>query len=111
MRRTKVLATARDPRRHDSPTTGETSIMTHHVRRHDERPAEASDPPGHGGPGSGGQSGDTQGVSQAVEAAEESVEELASEGQGYEAQVLKGVEDATDHPGQPVPDRLASPRR
>ena len=46
-----------------------------------------------------------QGVSQAVDAAEESVEELAGAGQGYEAQILKGVEDATDHRRRPVPNR------
>lgn len=85
--------------------------MTHHVKQNDERPRETSDPPVRGGPDSGGQSGDTQGVSQAVEAAEESVEELAAEGQDYEAQILKGVEDATDHPGKPVPDRDSGKRR
>ncbi len=56
------------------------------------------------GPDSAGLSGDAQGVSQAVEAAEESVEELAAAGQDFEAQILKGVEDATDHPGKPVPN-------
>jgi hypothetical protein len=58
-----------------------------------------------------GQSGDTQGVSQAVDAAEESVEELAGAGQDYEAQILKGVEDATDHRGKPVPNRDGQKRR
>jgi hypothetical protein len=57
-----------------------------------------------GGADTGGQSGDAQGVSQAVEAAEESVEDLAAAGQDFEAQILKGVEDATDHPGAPVPN-------
>jgi hypothetical protein len=85
--------------------------MTDHVKKNDAHPPEANDPPGHAGPASAGQSGDTQGVSQAVEAAEESVEELAAEGQDYEAQILKGVEDATDHPGKPVPDRDSRKRR
>ena len=64
-----------------------------------------------GGPDSAGQSGDTQGISQAVDAAEESVEELAAAGQDYEAQILKGVEDATDHPRTPVPNHGGQKRR
>jgi len=47
--------------------------------------------------------GDTA-LRKAVEAAEESVEELTAAGQDYEAQILKGVEDATDHRGKPVPN-------
>jgi hypothetical protein len=78
--------------------------MTRQLKENDEHPDEAGDQSGQGGPDSGGQSGDTQGVSQAVEAAEESVEELTAAGQDYEAQILKGVEDATDHPGEPVPN-------
>ena len=66
---------------------------------------------GQGGADSGGQSGDTQGVSQAVDAAEESVEELAAAGQDYEAQILRGVEDATDHRGKPVPNHDGQKRR
>jgi hypothetical protein len=81
--------------------------MTRQPKESDEHPDEAGDQSGQGGPDSGGQSGDTQGVSQAVEAAEESVEELAAAGQDYEAQILKGVEDATDHPGKPVPNHGA----
>ena len=79
--------------------------MTRQLKENDEHPDEAGAQSGQGGPNSGGQSGDTQGVSRAVDAAEESVEGLAAAGQDYEAQILKGVEDATDHPGQPVPDR------
>src|SRR5713101_5357482 len=48
------------------------------------------------GPGSAGQSGDTQGLSDIEEADSESVEELVEEGQSFEAQVIKGVEDAPD---------------
>jgi len=48
------------------------------------------------GPGSAGQSGDTQGLSDVEEADSESVEELVEEGQSFEAQVIKGVEDAPD---------------
>jgi len=85
--------------------------MMRQRKEHDKHPGEAGDHPGQGGPDSGGQSGDTQGVSQAVDAAEESVEELAAAGQGYEAQILKGVEDATDHRGKPVPNRGGERRR
>ena len=48
------------------------------------------------GPGSAGQSGDTQGLSDVEEADSESVEELIEEGQSFEAEVIKGVEDAPD---------------
>jgi len=66
---------------------------------------EPDRPSDQGGPDSGGQSGDTQDVSQATDAAEESVEGLADAGQDYEAQILTGVEDATDHREKPVPNR------
>jgi hypothetical protein len=79
--------------------------MSRHRPETDVPPHEPERPAGQGGPDSGGQSGDTQGVSQAIEAAEESVAELAAGGQDFEAQILKGVEDATDHRGKPVPDR------
>ena len=85
--------------------------MTRQPKENGEHPDEAGDQSGQGGPDSGGQSGDTQGVSQAVEAAEESVEELTAAGQDYEAQILKGVEDATDHRGQPVPNHGGQKRR
>ena len=85
--------------------------MTRDRRKSDALPDEPDEGSGQGGPDSGGQSGDTQGVSQAVDAAEESVEELAAAGQDYEAQILKGVEDATDNPGKPVPNRGVQKRR
>jgi hypothetical protein len=43
---------------------------------------------------SGGQSGDVQGLSGMEGAASESVEELLEEGNAYEAEAVKGVEDA-----------------
>jgi len=85
--------------------------MTHQPSENDGHQDEAGAQSGQGGPGSAGQSGDGQDLSQAVEAAEESVSQLAAAGQDYEAQILKGVEDATDHPGQPVPDRDRQKRR
>jgi hypothetical protein len=91
--------------------TGEIPIMTRYRPKHGSPLDDPDRGSGQGGPDSGGQSGDTQGVSQAVDAAEESVEELAAAGQDYEAQILKGVEDASDHRGQPVPDHGGLPRR
>ena len=43
---------------------------------------------------SGGQAGDTQALPGVEGAASESVEELLAEGNAYEAEVVKGVEDA-----------------
>ena len=85
--------------------------MTRYRPENGEQPGGPERHSGQGGPDSAGQSGDTQGVSQTVEAAEESVEELAAAGQDYEAQILKGVEDATDHPGKPVPNHGGQKRR
>jgi hypothetical protein len=45
---------------------------------------------------SGGQSGDLQGLSSREGAASESVDELLEEGNAFEADVVKGVEDADD---------------
>src|SRR6201984_1470288 len=45
---------------------------------------------------SGGQSGDLQGLSNAGRANSESVDELLAEGNSFEAEVVKGVEDAGD---------------
>jgi hypothetical protein len=45
---------------------------------------------------SAGQSGDLQGLSNAVRANSESVDELLEEGNSFEAEVVKGVEDASD---------------
>jgi hypothetical protein len=66
---------------------------------------EQDEASGQPGPDSGGQSGDTQGLSPVAEASDESVEELADEGQDVEAETVQGVEDAGDHPEEPVPDR------
>lgn len=48
------------------------------------------------GSDAGGQAGDIQGLSDIAYADSESVEELAEEGQGFEADVVSGVEDAPD---------------
>jgi hypothetical protein len=48
------------------------------------------------GPRSGGQSGDLQGLSELESAGSESVGELLEEGNTFEAEVVKGVEDVPD---------------
>ena len=48
------------------------------------------------GASSGGQSGDLQGLSNAAGADSESVDELLEEGNAYEAEVVKGVENVPD---------------
>ncbi|HTQ62908.1 MAG TPA: hypothetical protein VMI32_21985 [Candidatus Solibacter sp.] len=48
------------------------------------------------GAGSGGQSGDLQGLSNRGGADSESIDELLEEGNAFEAQIVKGVEDAPD---------------
>ena len=48
------------------------------------------------GSGTGGQSGDIQQLSNIASADSESVQELAEEGQAYEAEVVRGVENAPD---------------
>jgi hypothetical protein len=45
---------------------------------------------------SGGQSGDLQGLSNLESANSESVDELLEEGNAFEAEIVKGVEDAED---------------
>jgi hypothetical protein len=45
---------------------------------------------------SGGQSGDLQGLSDRGRASSESVDELLEEGNAFEAEVVKGVEDVAD---------------
>ena len=45
---------------------------------------------------SGGQSGDLQGLSNFGQSSSESVDELLEEGNSFEAEVVKGVEDAGD---------------
>jgi hypothetical protein len=47
-------------------------------------------------------SADAQGLSSIEDSADESVGELADEGQAFEAEAIDGVEDAADHPEQPV---------
>jgi len=52
---------------------------------------------------SGGQSGALQGLSNLEGAASESVDELLEEGNAFEAEIVKGVEDAGNDGERPVP--------
>ena len=72
------------------------------TRNRDAQLDEFGNDLGQAGPDSGGQSGDTQGFSSIADAADESVEELADTGQAYEAEIVEGVEEAANHPEQPV---------
>jgi len=49
-----------------------------------------------GGPASAGQSGDLQGLTDVAGADSESVQELLEEGQAFEAEAVRGVENAPD---------------
>jgi hypothetical protein len=80
----------------------EVFTMTSYSQDNEAQLDELGSDPGQVGPDSGGQSGDTQGLSQDADAADESVEELADTDQPYEAGIVKGVEDALDHPERPA---------
>lgn len=54
------------------------------------------------GPGSAGQSGDTQGLSDVAEAGGQSVLELVEEGQNFEAEVVLGMEEASELDVAPI---------
>jgi hypothetical protein len=60
--------------------------------------------PGQLGPRSAGRSGDNQGLPREESSTTESVEELNDTDQGLEAGIVEGVEEAADHPEEPVPD-------
>lgn len=57
------------------------------------------------GPRSGGQSGDLQGLSDFARADGESVGELLEEGNAFEAEVVKGVEDVPDADAEEIHTR------
>ena len=72
---------------------------------HDERDNALDELDADAGQGvsqSGGQSGDTQTLSQDGVVTDESVVDLAEDDQAYEAGAVEGVEDAGNHPEQPV---------
>jgi hypothetical protein len=95
-----------DKYRNTNYRSGRGSAMSRKAKKIKEReagPDEIGSDPRQVGPGSAGQSGDTQGLPNLGEAAPESVEELVEDDQVYEAEVIEGVEEAGDHPEQPVP--------
>ena len=63
---------------------------------------ELGNDPGQVGPDSAGQSGDTQGLSREAEASDQDVDALSESDQAYEAGIVEGVEEAGDHPEEPV---------
>ena len=67
-------------------------------------PTETGSDPGQVGPRSAGRSGDNQGLTREELATSESVEELNDTDQSLEAGIVEGVEEAADHPEEPVPD-------
>jgi hypothetical protein len=74
-------------------------------RKHDPQLDELGNDSSQPEADSGGQTGDSQGLPAVAEVANESVEELAESGQSFEAEILEGIEDAADHPEQPVRTR------
>jgi hypothetical protein len=72
------------------------SVPRRRVRRKSEIVDTVTFEPAGLGARSGGQSGDLQGLSNAGRANSESVDELLEEGNSFEAEVVKGVEDAGD---------------
>jgi hypothetical protein len=66
------------------------------VRGKNESVATLAFEPAGLGARSGGQSGDLQGLSNRVGADSESVDELLEEGNAFEAEAVKGVQDADD---------------
>ncbi len=75
-------------------STGKTAKKRSQVRGNPALADLASFEPRGMGARSGGQAGDVQGLSGVEGAGSESVEELLEEGNAYEAEVVKGVEDA-----------------
>ncbi|HUX67195.1 MAG TPA: hypothetical protein VMV31_06880 [Terriglobales bacterium] len=53
-------------------------------------------------PGENSDASDLEGLSSIADAAEDSVRDLADTGQGFEADVIEGVERAADHPERPA---------
>jgi hypothetical protein len=86
----KKAAPKRDPLRKKA------SRRTKRVRAKSENIGSVVFEPKGLGARSGGQSGDLQGLSGIAGAGSESVEELLEEGNAFEAELVKGVEDAGD---------------
>jgi hypothetical protein len=72
------------------------ALKKERVRGKSENPDTVVFEPKGLGAGSGGQSGDLQGLSNLAGADSESVDELLEEGNAFEAEVVKGVQDVRD---------------
>ena len=71
-------------------------VAPRRARGKDERESSLAFEPAGLGARSGGQSGDLQGLSDRGGADSESVDELLEEGNAFEAEAVKGVQDAPD---------------
>ena len=87
------------PRR--AATASRTASRTDKTPGNKARLVEAAERKGLG-PAVAGQSGDVEGLSTIADADSESVAELVEEGQAYEAEVVSGVEHASDAEEQEV---------
>src|ERR1700733_1362447 len=96
----KKAAKKKAPARKAGPTKRAASRKRPRGKR-EEIAAVAFEPAGLGAR-SGGQSGDLQGLANRGEADSESVDELLEEGNAFEAEAVKGVEDADEADEQEV---------
>lgn len=81
----------------EKTTDGETAgALTQQLWRKSQSVDAVAFAPEEPGARSGGQSGDLQGLSDVQGADSESVDELLEEGNAFEAEVVKGVQDAGD---------------
>ena len=78
------------------PSAGKTAVRKRRLRGKSEVVDTVVFQPRGLGARSGGQSGDLQGLSGVEGAESESVEELLEEGNAFEADIVRGVEDAKD---------------
>jgi hypothetical protein len=91
----KKAAKKKAPARKAAPRK-KASRKTKRVRGKSERMSTLAFEPAGLGARSGGQSGDLQGLSNRGGADSESVDELLEEGNAFEAEAVKGVQDADD---------------
>jgi hypothetical protein len=90
-----TLSKKRSSARSSAPKSKRHAKKTRPRGKQQDENALAFEPQGLG-PRSGGQSGDLQGLSDYARADAESVGELLEEGNTFEAEIIKGVEDVPD---------------
>lgn len=91
----KKMAKKKAPRKKTARVKKATAA-TKRVRGRSEIVGSVAFEPAGLGARSGGQSGDLQGLSDSGRASSESVGELLQEGNAFEAEIVKGVEDVAD---------------